>query len=662
MAKKRRRAPEPTKRPEKPGSEKKFLTWRRFASLALFVVALGATLVTLDDPGLAWDEPASIVAGRTYVTWMSRLPGSAQLREDIDVHWGNDDRHDPPWYYNNCEHPPLAKALMGISQRLVPRATLIWASRMVVAFLFALLVELVLKVGYSTAGGLAGVTGALSLLCMPRVFGDAHFATLDVAMAFTWLLAVAAFARAVEQGTHRSGALAGLCFGLALLTKINAVFLPLVFLGWGLGFHRKRALWPLAWTLLLGGAVFLVGWPWLWPRPREFDLATALAWLLAAFALAWAIYRGETPWSVLSGFCLGLALLLTGALAAFPVAILVVGALAIARKQAVRPLAQTLLIGLAVCFAGAPWLWPDTTERVLKYLLPSWRVAIPVLYFGRVYAAAPWHYPLVMTLVTIPVGILFLVVVGATRAVRAFRQQPALALALINVAVILGIFMLPGVPKYDGVRLFLPLFPFLAVLAGMGAKAGWEWLAQRSKGRPWRPLLATAVLFLSQTAGIVWFHPFELSYYNGLVAGLWGAHKLGMETTYWHDVVNRDIFRWLTENCDSYDPQKPNIVAFYPVGEQVVATDRRQVDFYEAYYLPDPLTKRNLAKKLQAVRFEHVWPARIPCKFLVLNGREALMRKHEPEALEIFKKRPPLFEVRRQGVLLAGIYRYEPPE
>ena len=44
--------------------------------------------------------------------------------------------------------------------------------------------------------------------------------------------------------------------------------------GWGIGFHGKRALRPLVWTLLLGPAVFIVGWPWMWhdtmPRIQEY--------------------------------------------------------------------------------------------------------------------------------------------------------------------------------------------------------------------------------------------------------------------------------------------------------------------------------------------------------------------------------------------------------
>ncbi len=46
--------------------------------------------------------------------------------------------------------------------------------------------------------------------------------------------------------------------------------------------------------------------------------------------------------------------------------------------------------------------------------------------------------------------------------------------AAINFAAILLLAALPWSPKYDGVRLFLPLFPFVALLAGAGFQRLWQ--------------------------------------------------------------------------------------------------------------------------------------------------------------------------------------------
>jgi len=520
----------------------------RIASLAVFAVALIVTLVTLDDPGLTWDEPFSIIAGQSYASWFGNVPSLPVSQEGIYQYWRV-----------NCEHPPLAKLLMGFAQAILPEVSPILASRFAVAVLFSLLVELVFQVGTSMFGGLAGLLGALSLLCMPRVFGDAHLASLDVAMALTWLLAAVAFAKAVEKDAWPWSVASGICFGLALLTKINGVLLPIVLLGWGVGFHRRRALWPLVTTLGVGAIVFLVGWP---------------------------------------------------------------------------------------------WLWHDTAARLGGYLFPKGRVSLPVLYFGLVYKdkAVPWHYPIVMTLVTVPIGILFLSLLGLAKAVRQFLVRPAQALLVVNLAVILGTFMLPWMPRYDGVRLFLAAFPFLALLAGAGGHRCWVWLCEHSAGRPWRPLFALAALFVTQAGAVGLIHPYELSYYNAAVGGLWGADRLGLEVTYWHDVVNRRVFQWLNAQCPP-----GSRIAFYPVGEFVVGNNPEESDFYEAFYL-------NQKRGLQAVRFE---PG-VPHDYVVLNAREAMMRSvpeaklpGNPEAWRIFKTREPLFAIRKQGVLLCGVYARE---
>ena len=542
---------------------------RRVAALAVFAVAFCLVALTLEGPGIAWDEPSSIFPGWSYVQWFAHLPSLPFSPAELDRFWAP-----------NHEHPPFAKVLMGFSQIALGGSPLL-ASRLAVAALFAVLVEMVFSFGWRHFGELAGAMAAASLVCMPRVFGHAHLAALDVPMAFAWFLAVAAFARAIERGSHRAAALAGACFGLALLTKINAIFLPIVFAAWGLAFHRRRALVPLAWTLGLGVVVFVAGWP---------------------------------------------------------------------------------------------WLWPDVPGRILAYLRPTWRVSIPVKYLGTVWSdkAAPWHYPLVMSAVTVPAGVLFLAVVGLVVAARAFLRDRHHSLVLANLAVTLGVFVLPGVPKYDGVRLFLPAFPFLALLAGIGGVRCWEWVARRWPRRPWRPLLATAAFFLSQLVGIAWFHPCELSYYNALVGGLWGAEKLGFETTYWHEVVGPSLFRWI-RRCAALDkrvartlpwevraalesrlrttPPRPLVVAFYPVGEMVVLgpepRGRHIPDLYEELYLnvPRPLG-------IRAVRLERARAYDL----VVLNGREAMMRRHFPAAWRLFRRGRPLVAVRRQGVTLAAIY------
>ncbi len=53
-----------------------------------------------------------------------------------------------------------------------------------------------------------------------------------------------------------------------------------------------------------------------------------------------------------------------------------------------------------------------------------------------------------------------------------------------------------------------------------------------------RGRIAIGVFLIGQGIGVVWMHPFGLSYYNAMVGGLPGARALGLELTYWSDAID----------------------------------------------------------------------------------------------------------------------------
>ncbi len=97
---------------------------------------------------------------------------------------------------------------------------------------------------------------------------------------------------------------------------------------------------------------------------------------------------------------------------------------------------------------------------------------------------------------------------------------------------------LPHTPGHDGVRLFLPAFGMLAVVAGVGA----AWLA----GRPgrWGRVLVGASL-VEGALSVALMMPVPLSYFSPIVGGLPGAARLGMEPTYFWDGLPADAIAWL---------------------------------------------------------------------------------------------------------------------
>ena len=119
-----------------------------------------------------------------------------------------------------------------------------------------------------------------------------------------------------------------------------------------------------------------------------------------------------------------------------------------------------------------PWLWRHPIERFGQYLASgSGRQAVHVFYWGQVWAdrEVPWHYPWVMFFVTVPVGLLVWAgwafgrhFAGAT------STLPSGRLLAGTMLFVLLVFSCPGVPVYDGVRLFLMVFPLWAIWVGYG--------------------------------------------------------------------------------------------------------------------------------------------------------------------------------------------------
>ncbi len=279
------------------------------------------------------------------------------------------------------------------------------------------------------------------------------------------------------------------------------------------------------------------------------DLPTAAAWFGTTMAYASAASRGgwRTP---LAGVVLGLALLTRLSALAIPAVLVPWGLIWHGRKALLPSLA--LALALPVFFAGWPWMWIDTLAHLREWIgfLHS-HGSIFVHYLGRFYGgetAAPWHYPLVLTIATLPAVTVLAVIGGGWWTARRIRTDALGALILAQGLFVLVLASKPGLPKFDGVRLFVPAFPFLACLAGVGLDRAHAWLAGRLRAER-LAALPFAAHFAWLTAVCAWIHPFYLEYYGGLVGGLAGAHRLGLETTYWGDAVDLALLRFVNDQA-----------------------------------------------------------------------------------------------------------------
>ncbi|MFP4248090.1 MAG: ArnT family glycosyltransferase [Armatimonadota bacterium] len=263
---------------------------------------------------------------------------------------------------------------------------------------------------------------------------------------------------------------------------------------------------------------------------------------------------------------------------AFFIPLIVVPWMAVYARDALLPaVACGLTIGPLSFVATWPWLWHDTIARLGSYMAFHFRHwQIHVTYFGERYAPAPWHYPIVMTAITTPVLTLVAAFAGAARTIResvarelpgwrqrwedAGYQRRALG-ALLGWALLVNFVMnsLPSTPKYNGVRLFQPVFPLLALFAGIGIAWVARWLRARLAERADEvgerlPQIAALVVVVVALAlplrSVLAYHPHQLSYYNALIGGLPGAVEAGMEPTYWGETY-LDAALWLNEHAQA---------------------------------------------------------------------------------------------------------------
>jgi hypothetical protein len=115
-----------------------------------------------------------------------------------------------------------------------------------------------------------GALTSLALVLMPRVYGHAHLAALETMTNLTCtaaVLAVAVWWSGPVPPTWRAAFLAGILLGLALLTKIQAVLIPVPVVAWALIRWRRTAILPVLVWGLTALAVFFIAWPYLWLDP-----------------------------------------------------------------------------------------------------------------------------------------------------------------------------------------------------------------------------------------------------------------------------------------------------------------------------------------------------------------------------------------------------------
>ena len=530
----------------------------------------------LGGPGPTCDEWYHVYHGKRLVQALRRQGWEFFTPARIAENFPYGKPSDPPF------HPPLGHWILGFWHGIFdfypedPTAVSVVSARLSGPILLAVLLLIVGMWVGKEEGWWAGVVAAFSTGVMPRLFGHAHLAGLDLLTA-TLCLASAAALVGAARSPLRAGrfCLAGAILGLAMLTRLHGI-LALVPAGmWLLFRFRSRA--------------FLLG----------------------------ALWAGT---------------------------------------------------GMAVFFLGWPWLWLNPFDHLKQFLVTSTaRQPLHVFYLGRVWndVDVPWHYPLVIFAVTVPLGLLLLGLLGVGVRLRKLGQEVGLKavdttreknqehshyelMILLQIVFWLALFGWPGTPVYDGERLFLVLYPLWAFPVAWGTK----FLYERLLDRGFRQELigaGLAVLMAVQLGGNLLFRPVYLSYYNLLVGGLWGASRLGFEVNYWGDAVTQQTVEQACKalHLEQLAGQKTEVILFAP----------------------------NLAP-FQAIALNGVFPIEQMCSAEIIGYDSAWQKAPEGIHLAILYHRRAdlhtlpqwlvegevLFEYSKQGVWLSRVVKVNPPE
>jgi len=513
----------------------------RSIAIALGLLTFVVLWATERAVGFVRDESVYFAAAEQFARWWSLLfHRPAAALSDAVITQAFDFNH---------EHPMLMKSLFGWSHTLF-HDMLGWvrpaAGFRLPAFAVAALIPALLHAWGSVLWGRrAGLFAALCFFVVPRHFFHAHLACFDMPVASMWLLVVYLFWRAEED--VRFAPWTGLAFGLALATKHNAFFLPLVLIPFGV----------------------LTAWRAAGSEGR--NILLRMGWVAAAFlafvGLLLAVSGKEgvlQSWQLLSPQTFGVAALLV-TLTALAVQL---------RRQdqaafvPVAPLVAMGLLGPAVFYVHWPYLWHHPVDRLAWYFeFQATHYHYAWTYFGEVLRGPPYPlaYVFVVTALTLPISLLLPMAAGLLRATLRVVGDlvPALGrrvgaggatewLLWVNALFSIILISHPEVPHFGGVKHWLPSMPFLALLAGREFDRAVAGLSQALRLPPRRAIAASAVLgalvLLPAFTLTVHVHPYGTSAYGELAGGIPGAASLGMQRQYWSNNVT-GVLPWIDANA-----------------------------------------------------------------------------------------------------------------
>ncbi len=239
-------------------------------------------LLTLSDFGINWDEPIHFFRGQAYLNYFLTGQKTFNNLAQRGSFFQNDQLTAEYWITNDSGHPPLNGILAAISNSIFYQKLGILGDiesyHLFEVFISFLLVFVVAIFAYQAFGLLPSLVSSIILASYPLFFSESHFNIKDPVEASFFGITIWAFWMSLKKYSWKWLFLSSVFFGLALGTKFNAIFLPLILLAYlVVRFNSIKKLKKIPKTYFLGLMlvpilsiiIFVGSWPFLWHHSLE---------------------------------------------------------------------------------------------------------------------------------------------------------------------------------------------------------------------------------------------------------------------------------------------------------------------------------------------------------------------------------------------------------
>lgn len=264
---------------------------RKYIAASIFFIYFIIGLITLKNYNISWDEPTHFKRGQAYLHYF--LTGKLTF-DDLPKYDLNKARLDPYYHERSLyqeagydgeyhlakdgDHPPLNDILASFTNYIFYQELGIMGDvesyHLFEIFIVSILIGYIFLFGYEAYGFWTGIFSALFLATYPLLLGESHFNIKDPIETAFFSISIYYIWKSVKFLKIKYLLISAIFVGLALGTKLNIIFLPLIILPWLLllliidkekrkFILSKKFIIYFVLVPIIAFIIFVYTWPWL---------------------------------------------------------------------------------------------------------------------------------------------------------------------------------------------------------------------------------------------------------------------------------------------------------------------------------------------------------------------------------------------------------------